>query len=65
MPWLAICDIEDKRAWGQFKDSQNKWRTPRAGAGSYLLDGAGTNGLKQAFQQLAMADPEWIKQHLN
>ncbi|NAZ16820.1 IS256 family transposase, partial [Glutamicibacter soli] len=44
---------------------QKKGRTPRAGAGSHLVEGAGTNGWKQALQQLAMAYPERIEPYLN
>lgn len=61
---LAICNIEDKRARERFKDAQKKGRTPRAGAGSHLVEGAGTNGWKQALQQLAMAYPERIEPYL-
>ncbi|MGO2081839.1 IS256 family transposase [Glutamicibacter arilaitensis] len=64
MLWLAICNIEDKRARERAKDAQKKGRTPRAGAGSHLIEGAGTNGWKQALQQLAMAYPERIEPYL-
>lgn len=65
MLWLAICNIEDKRARERFKDAQKKGRTPRAGAGAHLVEGAGTSGWKQALQQLAMAYPERIEPYLN
>lgn len=65
MLWLAICNIEDKRARERFKDAQKKGRTPRPGAGSHLVEGAGTNGWKQALQQLAMAYPERIEPYMN
>ena len=64
MLWLAICNIEDKRARERAKDAQKKGRTPRAGAGSHLVEGAGTSGWKQALQQLAMAYPERIEPYL-
>lgn len=65
MLWLAICNIEDKRAQERFKDAEEKGRTPRSGDGAHLLEGAGTNGWKQALQQLAMAYPERIEPYLN
>ncbi len=61
---LAISNIEDKRARERAKDAQKKGRTPRVGAGSHLVEGAGTHGWKQALQQLAMAYPERIEPHL-
>ena len=64
MLWLAICNIEDKRARERFKDAQKKGRTPRPGAGAHLVEGVGTNGWKQASQQLAMAYPERIEPYL-
>lgn len=65
MLWLAICNIEDKRARQRFKDAQKRGRTPRASAGSHLVEGAGANGWKQALQQLAMTYPEPIEPYLN
>lgn len=64
MLWLAICNIADKRAQERFHVTQKKGRTPRATAGSHLVEGAGTNGWKQALQQLAMAYPDRIQPYL-
>ncbi|WP_141359194.1 IS256 family transposase, partial [Glutamicibacter nicotianae] len=65
MLWLAICNIEDKRARDRFKEAAKKERTPRPGAGAHLVEGAGTSGWKQALQQLAMAYPERIEPYMN
>lgn len=64
MLWLTICNIEDKRARERFNDAQKKGRTPRAGAGSHVVEGAGTSGWKQTLQQLATAYLERIEPYL-
>ena len=63
--WLAICNIEDNRARVRFKDVRKKGRSPPDGAGSHLVEGAGTNVWKQALHQLAMAYPERTHGHKN
>jgi len=65
MLWLAICNIEDKRARERFKQAQKKGRTTRPGTRSHLVEGAGTDGWNQALQQLAMAYPERIEPYVN
>ena len=60
--WLAICNIEDKRARERQKDKglpANKRRAP-----GRLVEGAVTTNWKQALQQLALAYPERINPHL-
>lgn len=59
--WLAICNIEDKRARERFKDARKKGRTPRPEAGSHLVEGAGACGWKQELWQLLIAYPEHIE----
>lgn len=60
--WLAICNIEDKRARERAKEKgepANKRKAP-----GRLIEGAMTTNWKQALQQLAMAYPERINPHL-
>jgi putative transposase len=57
--WLAIRDIEDKRARARAKEAG----TPRGGkrkAEGRLIDGAGTQGWKQCLNALSMAYPDRI-----
>lgn len=65
--WLAIGDIEDKRALQRAKDqakkAQREGRTTRAG-GSRLVEGAGTSGWNQALQHLALTFPERVEPYL-
>ncbi|MEJ3403470.1 IS256 family transposase [Rathayibacter sp. YIM 133350] len=60
--WLAICDIEDKRARARQKErglpSDKRKAEPR------LVEGAITTNWKQALEQLALAYPERINPHL-
>ena len=60
--WLAICDIEDKRARERAKE---RWRpaTERRAAGR-LVEGQITTNWKQAHEQLALAYPDRINPHL-
>jgi len=63
--WLAICNIEDKRARERAKERRN--RAPGAPKGSVagkLIEGAITTNWKQALAQLSLAYPERIHPHL-
>jgi putative transposase len=60
--WLAICDIEDKRARERTKEkglpaSQRK-------APGRLVEGAVTTNWKQALEQLSLVYPDRINAHL-
>lgn len=60
--WLAICNIEDKRARQRRKEKglpAGKRRAP-----GRLVEGAVTTNWKQALQQLALAYPDRINPHL-
>ena len=56
--WLAICNIEDKRARDRAKELGNG-RGNRKAEGR-LVEGAVTTNWKQALQQLALAYPDRI-----
>lgn len=56
--WLAICDIEDKRAWQRRKET-GKPRNQRVAAGR-LVEGQSTQGWRQALNALAIAYPDRI-----
>ncbi len=59
--WLAICDIEDKRARDRAKD---KGRPPgQRKASGRLVEGQMTTNWKQALEQLALAYPDRINPH--
>jgi len=66
--WLAICDIEDKRALQRAKDQEKKakreGRTIRSTGGSRLVEGAGTCGWNQALQHLVLNFPERVEPYL-
>jgi len=55
--WLAICDIEDKRARERAKGPV-KHRSPETAARAASRAGTGTAGWKQALNALAMAYPD-------
>ncbi|GAA4375956.1 hypothetical protein GCM10023166_27320 [Paeniglutamicibacter cryotolerans] len=57
--WLAICNIEDKRA--------SEWAKVMKGtrsSGGRLLEGAKTTGWNQALQVLVLTYPERLEGHL-
>ena len=59
--WLAICNIEDKRAWERAAEAG-----PPAGqrkAPGRLVEGQVVTNWKQALAQLALGYPERINQH--
>lgn len=60
--WLAICDIEDKRA----RDREKERGLPSANrkASGRLVEGAVTTNWKQALEQLALVYPDRINPHL-
>ena len=59
--WLAICNIEDKRA----RERAKARRSDRQIVGSHLVEGAGTLGWNQALQHLAITYPERLEKYLN
>ena len=59
--WLAICDIEDKRAREREKERGKKGGRKALGR---LVEGAVTTNWKQALEQLALAYPDRINPHL-
>src|SRR5690625_1251009 len=65
--WLAICDIEDKRALQRAKEqakNAKQGKTTRTTSGSRLVEGAGTSGWNQALQHLALTFPERVEPYL-
>ncbi|QUW18543.1 IS256 family transposase [Agrococcus sp. Marseille-Q4369] len=60
--WLAICDIEDKRARDRAKEKG--LRSEQRKAEGRLVEGQVTTNWKQALQQLSLVYPERINRHL-
>lgn len=60
--WLAICDIEDKRARDRAKE--RGLRSEQRKAEGRLVEGQVTTNWKQALQQLSLVYPERINRHL-
>jgi putative transposase len=63
--WLAICNIEDKRA--QERHQERRSRTAgarRASVAGKLIEGNVTTNWKQALAQLSLAYPERVNPHL-
>jgi transposase-like protein len=61
--WLAICDIEDKRAREREKERDKP--TKERKTWPRLVEGRVTTNWKQALVQLALAYPYRIQPHLN
>ena len=61
--WLAICDIEDKRARDREKEKGGS-RESRRKAEARLVEGRVTTNWKQALAQLALAYPDRIQPYL-
>jgi len=59
--WLAIRDIEDKRA----RDHKKERKTDRETTGKHLVEGASSLGWKAALGALALAYPDRINGYLN
>jgi putative transposase len=59
--WLAICDIEDKRAWQRSKEA-GKPRNQRLAPGR-MIEGQTTQGWRQALNALSIAYPDRIPNH--
>lgn len=62
--WLAICNIEDKRARERSK-LHGKVRDNRSKSLHTLIEGSFTQGWNEALGALALAYPERIEPHLN
>ena len=63
--WLAICNIEDKRARERDKERRSRAPgAPRASVAGKLIEGNITTNWKQALAQLSLAYPERINPHL-
>ena len=63
MLWLAICNIEDKRARDRAKE-RGGTRTTKRKAEGRLVEGQLTTNWKLALSQLALAYPDRINPHL-
>ncbi len=61
--WLAIRNIEDKRARERAKEAANPKGVPRKASGK-LIEGGVVHGWKAALGELAMIYPDRIKPHL-
>ena len=61
--WLAICDIEDKRARDRAKE-RGRARGENRKASGRLVEGQVTTSWKQALAQLAIAYPDRIEPYL-
>ncbi len=61
--WLAICNIEDKRARDRAKE-RGRARNEKRVAEGRLVEGQLTTNWKQALAQLAIAYPDRINPHL-
>ena len=61
--WLAICNIEDKRARDRAKE-RGRGRGEKRVAEGRLVEGQVTTNWKQALAQLALAYPDRINPHL-
>ena len=61
--WLAICNIEDKRARAREKEKGGSRETKRKAEGR-LVEGQTTTNWKQALAQLSMVYPDRINRHL-
>lgn len=61
--WLAICNIEDKRAREREKEKGGNRNTKRKAEGR-LVEGQATTNWKQALAQLAIVYPERIHRYL-
>lgn len=62
--WLAICDIEDKRAAQRLKERGRSRSEPRKAPGR-LVEGQIVTNWKQALGQLALAYPDRIEPYIN
>jgi len=60
--WLAICDIEDKRA--REREKERGLPASKRKASGRLIEGNVTTNWKQALEQLALAYPERINPYL-
>ncbi|HEU0101062.1 MAG TPA: IS256 family transposase [Mycobacteriales bacterium] len=61
--WLAIRDIEDKRARARAKEKGTPKGTPRKAEGR-LVEGASTQGWRPALAGLLIAFPDRLDQHI-
>jgi len=63
--WLAICNIEDKRAREHDQEKKNRAPgAPRASVAGKLIERNVTTNWKQALAQLSLAYPERINPHV-
>ena len=62
--WLAILDIEDKRAWRRDKERAANLPHDKRKAPSRFVEGQTTPGWKQALNALAIAYPGRIPEHV-
>ncbi|BAS18376.1 probable transposase for insertion sequence element (plasmid) [Arthrobacter sp. Hiyo8] len=59
--WLAICNIEDKRA----RERQKTRTTDKESSGNHLVEGAATAGWIQALGVLSITYPERLEPYLS
>jgi putative transposase len=60
--WLAICDIEDKRA---LQRARQAGRPAKSKTSRHLVEGAATDGWNAALNQLALLYPDRLAGHIN
>ena len=60
--WLAIMNIEDKRARERAKEAENKVKNRKAEG--YLVEGGTVQGWKAALAELALIYPDRINAHI-
>ena len=60
--WLAITNIEDKRARDRAKEAANKVKKRKAEG--FLVEGATIQGWKPALAELALIYPDRINPHI-
>jgi putative transposase len=63
--WLAIRDIEDKRARARARARERGKKPTERTAPARLIEGATVQGWKQALNALAIAYPGRLPEHLN
>ncbi len=63
--WLAIADIEDKRARARARAKEKGLPRDSRRAAGHLVEGGAVQGWKPALSALALAYPERLEPYLN
>jgi len=63
--WLAILDIEEKRAWQRQKEKERGTHKNDRTAPGRLVEGAVVQGWKAALGALVLHYPDRLANHLN